>query len=224
LTDPAAARGALGTARLMLLFTPELSGERDPLEALALALPHVDVVQVRVKSERADAVSPARALAEWTERVLELVARAPESPLVLVNDRVDVAATRAAHGAQIGHRSLPPELARDVLGPHATLGYSAHDEQELAQAAAHCSFALLSPVWPTSSKPGAAFLGVERAARLTVAARLPVLWLGGVDEQTIASLRDAPAEGRPAGVAVRSAIMRADDPQRAARALLAALP
>jgi len=164
----------------------------------------------------------ARAMLRCCERLTPIVDAA--AGLLLVNDRVDVAATRAAHGAQIGHRSLPPELARDVLGPHATLGYSAHDEQELAQAAAHCSFALLSPVWPTSSKPGAAFLGVERAARLTVAARLPVLWLGGVDEQTIASLRDAPAEGRPAGVAVRSAIMRADDPQRAARALLAALP
>jgi len=204
--------------RLRLMLITDGVGDPYRVEQIVRAAVEGGVRCVQLREPR----WTARAMLRCCERLTPIVDAA--AGLLLVNDRVDVAATRAAHGAQIGHRSLPPELARDVLGPHATLGYSAHDEQELAQAAAHCSFALLSPVWPTSSKPGAAFLGVERAARLTVAARLPVLWLGGVDEQTIASLRDAPAEGRPAGVAVRSAIMRADDPQRAARALLAALP
>ena len=49
--DPAEARERLGAARLMLLFTPELCAGRDPLAALAAALPSVDLVQVRVKAE-----------------------------------------------------------------------------------------------------------------------------------------------------------------------------
>jgi len=145
--------------------------------------------------------------------------------LLLVNDRVDVAATSAAHGAQIGFRSLPPTMARAVLGADKVLGYSAHDQSELDQAAdGGCDFALLSPVWPTTSKPDAAFLGPERAGQLTAAARLPVVWLGGVDNKTIAQLGDVPPEERPLGVAVRSAIMLVEQPEQAARELLAALP
>jgi len=144
--------------------------------------------------------------------------------MLLVNDRVDVGATPLAHGAQIGHRSLPPDAARAVLGPDAILGYSAHDAEELSVAASNgCDFALLSPVWATASKPDAAFLGPERAAELTAAASVPVVWLGGVDSQTIAQISELPGEQRPVGVAVRSAIMRSEDPQQAARDLLAAL-
>lgn len=145
--------------------------------------------------------------------------------LLLVNDRVDVAATGAAHGAQIGFRSLPPAMARQILPPDKVLGYSAHNDEELELAAADdCDFALLSPVWPTSSKPDAAFLGCERAARMTKAARLPVVWLGGVQPNTIREIEGVAADERPAGVAVRSAIMLVDNPEQAARELLAALP
>lgn len=145
--------------------------------------------------------------------------------LLLVNDRVDVAATRFAHGAQIGHRSLPPQLARAVLGPDTWLGYSAHDAEELSEAGKHgCDFALLSPVWPTTSKPNSAFLGPERAGQLTAAVTLPVIWLGGVDVDTVRQLADVPPNERPIGVAVRSAIMLTKDPQQAARDLLSALP
>lgn len=165
---------------------------------------------------------PARALLRTCERLLPTLQRA--GGLLLVNDRLDVVAAGVAHGAQVGHRSLPPEIARRVLGPDFLLGYSAHDQSELDLAvAADCDFALLSPVWPTTSKPNAPHLGAARAAQLTSKARLPVVWLGGVDAVRTASLRDVPAAGRPAGVAVRSAIMAALDPTEATRALLQAL-
>ena len=164
----------------------------------------------------------ARALLRCCEQLTPFFDRV--GGLLLVNDRLDVAATRVAHGAQIGHRSLPPDLAREIVGPHLLLGFSAHDQRELDQAAdAGCDFALLSPVWPTSSKPGAAFLGPSRAGQLTAAARLPVIWLGGVDVDTASQLRGVPAAQRAIGVAVRSAIMQSTDPEAATRALLAAI-
>ena len=144
--------------------------------------------------------------------------------LLLVNDRCDVAAVGAAHGAQIGHRSLPPEVARRAVGPHAVLGFSAHDESELGSTVGACDFATLSPVWPTSSKPDAAYLGAERAGRLTEAADLPVLWLGGVHAGTLPELADLPGEQLPLGAAVRSALMSAADPAAAARTLLSLWP
>lgn len=163
----------------------------------------------------------ARTLLDAAERLRPMLEA--RGGILLVNDRVDVAAAGAAHGAQVGHRSLPPALARRVLGPAAVLGFSAHDERELDLAAgAGCDFALLSPVWPTTSKPGATPLGLSPAGAWTAGARLPVVWLGGVDAVRVADLAGVPAGGRPAGIAVRSAVMAAADPEHAAAELLRA--
>jgi thiamine-phosphate pyrophosphorylase len=165
-----------------------------------------EVVQAGVRCvQLRESQLSARALMHLCERLLPLLDDV--QGLLLVNDRVDVAAARCAHGAQVGHRSLPPALARQVLGPHAVLGFSAHEVAELDQAAeAQCDFALLSP-----------------AAHMTSRARLPVVWLGGADTAQLAQLADVPAAGRPVGVAVRSAMMVAEQPGHAAAELLRAL-
>ena len=203
--------------RLRLILITDGRGDLERVAAVVEAVLAGGVRCVQLREPR----WTARALLRACERLTPQLDAC--GGLLLVNDRVDVAATRVAHGAHIGHRSLPPELAREVLGPRAVLGYSAHDADELATAAqGGCDFALLSPVWPTTSKPDAAFLGPARAALLTVGARLPVVWLGGIDEQTVLELAALPPTSRPVGLAVRSALMRADDPAAAARALLAA--
>lgn len=164
----------------------------------------------------------ARHYLEACERLLPLCERV--RGVLLVNDRLDVVAARACHGAQIGHRSLPPAIARDVVGDRAVLGYSAHDLDELDRAAAGgCDFAMLSPVWPTTSKPGLPHLGPARAAQMTGVARLPVVWLGGIDVAQAAEAAAVPPPRRPVGVAVRSAVLSAADPEAAARSLLAAV-
>lgn len=166
----------------------------------------------------------------WTARVLLQACERLRPVLddvegvLLVNDRIDVAATGVAHGVQIGHRSVPAELARDVLGEAGVLSYSAHElaELELA-AAARCDCALLAPVWPTASKPTVPHLGEAHAAACTARARLPVVWLGGITPTEAARAADYEPPSRPAGVAVRSAICEAADPRYAAAALLRAV-
>jgi len=144
--------------------------------------------------------------------------------LLLVNDRVDVAAAGLASGAQVGCRSIPVELARTALPRPSLLGYSAHDADELrAAATAGCDFALLAPVWSTASKPGRSGLGVAAAGALTAAAELPVIWLGGVSLARAADVGGLPTAQRPSGLAAMSALMSAPDPEEVARALLAAL-
>ncbi len=214
---PAAGR-RLDPSLLRLVLITDGRGDAVRVERIVAAAVEAGVRCVQVREPQ----WPARALLRACERLQPLLAAA--GGLLLVNDRVDVAAAGAAHGAQIGHRSLPPELARRVLGPESVLGYSAHDHSELDLAiAAGCDFALLSPVWTTDSKPGAPHLGPGRAAQLTTKARLPVVWLGGVDAAHAASLADVPSPGQPAGVAVRSAVMGALDPAAAAAELLRAL-
>lgn len=163
----------------------------------------------------------ARHYMEACERLLPLLDRV--RGVLLVNDRLDLAAARMAHGTQLGHRSLPPEVAREVVGSRSLLGYSAHDLAELDLAATACDFALLSPVWATGSKPGLPHLGVARAVQFTAVAKLPVVWLGGIGAAQVAEIAALPPPRRPAGIAVRSAVLSAEDPGLAVRSLLASL-
>ena len=210
------ARRPLDTALLRLVVITDGRGDLGRLEAIVAAAitGGARCLQLREPGWTA------RQLADACERLrprLDAV-----RGLLLVNDRLDVAAARA-HGAQIGRKSLPPDAARHVLGPDAVIGYSAHDADELALAArSGCDFALLAPVWATQSKPGALPLGEQRAAELTAAARLPVVWLGGVGAANAARCAALQGPSRPAGIAAMSAVMGAADPADAARALLRA--
>jgi len=217
--DPDAARERLAGARLMLLFTPELAGSRDPLAALARALPAVDVVQVRVKSaEHPAGASPARELFEWTERVLDLVGG---RALVLVNDRVDVCAAlqeSGVAGVHLGHRDTPPEEARALLGAAPLIGLSTHSQADAACAAAlPVDYLGFGPVFPTATKGYARGLGPEAAWIAAQGASVPVFPIGGIDPQNAGELEQV---GR---ACVGSAILGVADPAAAARAIRAAL-
>jgi thiamine monophosphate synthase len=121
----------------------------------------------------------------------------------------------------VGHRSLPVALARRACGAAALLGASCHSPLELANAAAAgADFALLSPVWPTSSKPGVVGLGLEQAAQWTREAPLPVVWLGGCNGARAQDAASLPVAEKPVGIAAISAIADEADPEHAARGLV----
>jgi thiamine-phosphate pyrophosphorylase len=98
--------------------------------------------------------------------------------------------------------------------PH-PLGYSAHHMLELSPARRRAvDYVTYSPIFPTSSKPGHPGTGVDALRRFSRQAGVPVLALGGLTPERVASCRRAGA----AGIAVLSGIMHADDPTRAAQA------
>jgi thiamine-phosphate diphosphorylase len=96
----------------------------------------------------------------------------------------------------------------------ATVGRSCHSAAELAAAAAEgCDYATLSPIFPSSSKPGyGPALGVDALRDLP----LPVFALGGITPENARACVEAGA----AGVAVMSYVMGADDPAVAVKELL----
>jgi thiamine-phosphate pyrophosphorylase len=109
--------------------------------------------------------------------------------------------------------------ARQRLGPGAVIGVSAHEQAEVAAAAAAgADYVTLSPIFLTASKPGygpaLGLAAIQPAARLGIS----VLALGGVAADTIGPCLDAGA----AGVAVMGKIMRSDHPDGTVGALLAA--
>jgi thiamine-phosphate pyrophosphorylase len=225
-SDPDKIRESLMEARVMLLFTPELCGDRDPLEVLEAALPWVDMVQIRPKPvgdpKSSNAPCPARETHDWCVRVLDLVGVYPAPrALVLVDDRVDVAALlweRGCAGVHIGQDDAPVAAARALLGPDPLIGLSTHDLDQIAEAERLAvDYLGFGPVHATSTKGYAQGLGASACASARAASTRPLFAIGGIDRENVGEL--APV-GR---IAVSSAILCAEDPARAARELRSAL-
>ncbi len=127
---------------------------------------------------------------------------------LLINSRLAIAAAVQADGAHLP-RDASISDARRALGPQALIGVSAHDAAELRRAETDgVDFVTLSPVFPTTSKPGMVdVLGIERFAALAKTTTLPVFALGGIQPENARECLDAGAFG----VAVISAIMAAPD-------------
>jgi len=214
-------RARLSSARLLLIFTPELvEAERGPgsaLEVLEACVSHADVIQVRVKAEGSSSgPSPARALADWTRRVLELCALSNSSaPLVTVNDRVDVAlalAPEGCAGCHVGQGDLPPAEARALLGPDLLLGLSTRTPRDVVRAdETLLDYLGFGPVYPTATKDYSDGLGPEAAWVAREGSVLPLFAIGGIDETNASELAMV---GR---IAVGSAILNAEDPGVAAK-------
>lgn len=213
--DGAWRRARLAQARLLLVAGPE-SGGPGWWEAAeqALASGAVDVLQLRDKTAD-DAALGAAAL-----RARPVCLR--HGALLLLNDRVALAALLEADGAHVGEHDLPPGIARLLLGPERLLGVSTHDEDEVRAATRlPVDYVGLGPCYPTASKrlersPG----GPDLVARcLPRAGALPVFPIGGIGAAEARALAAAGARR----LAVGSSVLRAADPGAAARALAAAL-
>jgi thiamine-phosphate pyrophosphorylase len=202
-------------ARLRCYLVTDAAGDLAHLEercAAALA-GGVTTVQLRAKglSDR-ELLRAARALRARCRAA---------GALCIVNDRVDIALAADADGVHLGVDDLPVAEARQLLGPHAIIGYSPDgDADRLAAERAGADYLGVGPVYSTSTKLDAgAAIGLDGLARVARATSLPVVGIGGI---TLASASDVLRAGA-AGVAVVGAIWNADDPQAAARQLLAAL-
>ena len=137
---------------------------------------------------------------------------------LLINRRIDLALCCDADGVHLGFDAVDARTARELLGEEALIGASTHAPEEV-DAAAGLSYAHLAPIFPPISKPsGRPALGL---AALREASRrgLPVLAQGGIDADNARAVMGSGA----AGVAVTGAILQAEDPGRATRALREAL-
>ncbi len=102
---------------------------------------------------------------------------------VLVNGDESIARAAGADGVHFTARQLMQTDAR----PEGLLsGASCHDEIELAHAMKlELDLAVLGPVNPTASHPGAGTLGWEGFARIARRASLPVYAIGGVRKEDV---------------------------------------
>jgi thiamine-phosphate pyrophosphorylase len=111
--------------------------------------------------------------------------------------------------------------ARRLLAKDAWISISTHGAEEIEAAAAAGAHAVtLSPIFPSSSKPGyGPAVGLGALAAATARSRIPIIALGGIEDA--ASAKACFAAGA-AAIAVMGAAMRADDPAATMAGLIAA--
>jgi thiamine-phosphate pyrophosphorylase len=207
-------------ATYVVLDADTLAPGRD-LPGLARAVVVGGAGTVQVRAKRAGG-------RELYDLVVRVAAEITEGVLLLVNDRVDVAAAARlaglpVAGAHVGRSDLPPVAARAVLGPGAVLGFSAGTADEVRAVAAlpagTVDYLGISPIRVTPTKPDAGLpVGAEGAAELVAATVLPCVGIGGLSAADAGWMRRAGL----AGTAVVSAVSLAADPQAATGELAAA--
>jgi len=209
--DSASLRQRLDAARLLLIFTPELCGDRDAFDQVRALLPRVDVVQVRPKPlGPSRAPAPARESLDWSRRILEAAAVLDDPPLVLVDDRVDVAQLlldEGLAGVHLGADDMDPKEAREVLGSAALIGLSTHSLQDVLRAEDQpVDYLGFGPMYDTTTKGLSGRLGPEHAWVAAATSTRPVFPIGGIDALRASELSQV---GR---AAVGSALLSAADP------------
>ncbi|MDX5446347.1 MAG: Nudix family hydrolase [Zoogloeaceae bacterium] len=134
---------------------------------------------------------PQDALLNFTR---EVVARAREyAAIVVVNGDAATAHEAGADGIHLKSSALAGTTSRPEFE---WVGASCHDRAELERVAAlGLDYALLGPVRPTLTHPGAAGMGWERFAELTQDLPMPVLGLGGLSQADVAAAREHGGHG-----------------------------
>jgi thiamine-phosphate pyrophosphorylase len=140
--------------------------------------------------------------------------------LLVIYDRADVAIAVEADGVQLPEAGLPTLTARGLIGKYAVLGRSINDVEDAQRATREgAEFVVAGPIYKSESEPDVEPIGPGLIAEITKDSSLPVLAHGGVTAANIEELIKAGA----AGVAVTSAIAKAEDAKATAEEMLKVL-
>ena len=156
-------------------------------------------------------------LLEWAHRLREATG---DKALLLVNERVDVAAALPADGVQLGEDAVPVGAARNILGPDLLIGRSVHSVEGAEQAVADgADFLVAGTMFASRSHPGEEPTGPHLISRIVPECSLPVIGIGGITAVNCGEVMAAGAMG----VAVIAGILADPQPGEAARRLKEAL-
>lgn len=198
----------------LYLITDQKQTKMPLHEAIRLALQGgVRAIQVREKD------LPIRELLALAQE-LRIITKEFGAKL-FINDRVDVAVAVDADGVHLGHESMPADAVRKIVGPNMLIGVSTHNLDEAKKAeAVGADFVTFGPVFSTPSKMAyGAPVGIEALRIVKNNIRMPVFGLGGIKQENVAEVILTGADG----IAMISAILSADDIQKASKDVLGAL-
>ncbi|MNN41836.1 Regulatory protein TenI [compost metagenome] len=166
--------------------------------------PFVTTIHVREKQRTA--------LEIWNG-VQQLLSNGVPPEKITVNDRLDIAWLSGIGGVHLASHSIPLQPLVH-LSHGLRVGRSVHTVEEAREcAAAGADYLFFGHVYDSNSKRGLKPRGLQQLHKVTVAAPIPVMAIGGIGLEQIDEVLRHGAQG----VAVISSILHAVDPVEAAQ-------
>jgi len=136
---------------------------------------------------------------------------------LIINDRVDIALAVNADGVHLGQSDMPIEMAKAILKDSMIIGISAESLKNAVQAEKDgADYIGVGPIYATSTKTDTASpFGLEGLREIRRSVKIPLVGISGLNRENAGEVINNGADG----VAVVSAIVAADDPEKAAREL-----
>jgi thiamine-phosphate pyrophosphorylase len=205
--------GFLQQAKLYVLVDCQLAIDAFGQRIAEISQAGVQLIQIRDK--HADAI---RVLG-YFQVAQEAVERS--ATRVLINDRVDIAATTNAAGVHIGQEDLPVRSSRRILQPWQYLGLSTHDLGQVQKGVAMGpDYIGCGPTFASQTKSFDSFSGIpflrQAASWLQAnAPAVPAFAIGGIHLENLPQVLEAGF----ARVAVSSCVWNAQNPPHMAEKL-----
>lgn len=135
---------------------------------------------------------------------------------LIINDRADIALGAHAAGVHVGQSDIPARVAREIMGDDKIVGVSISNTEEAIKAQEDgADYLGVGPMFSTDTKKDAEPVSFEEFLRIRESVHIPIVVIGGINENTIPTFKGADIQG----IAVVSAIMAAKDISGKARRL-----
>ncbi len=135
---------------------------------------------------------------------------------LIIDDRVDIALAVHAEGVHVGQSDLPVHLAGKLMGNDKIIGATAKTVPQAVEAYEQgADYLGVGAIYPTTTKVKTVLTPVDTLKEIVQSVPIPVNAIGGLNKGNIHILKDTGI----AGICAVSAIMKADDPCRAASEL-----
>ena len=168
----------------------------------------VTLLQIREKER---STREYMALAEKVHRITKKY----NVPLI-IDDRLDVAMAIDAEGVHLGQSDMPVDVARSLWGNEKIIGATAKTVPQAMEAWQNgADYLGVGAIYPTTTKVKTVLTSPETLRDICHAVPIPVNAIGGLNKDNVDILRGIPI----AGICVVSAIMKSEDPKKAAEDL-----
>ncbi len=156
---------------------------------------------------------------EFIEQALAIrdFLRIRDIPLI-INDRLDVALAVGADGVHLGQNDMPLAMARSIVKDAMIIGISANSlEDAVAAEKGGADYLGVGPIYATPTKTDTApILGLDGLRKIRKNIKIPLVTIGGLNRSNATQVIRNGADG----IAVVSAIVGAEDPEKASRDLM----
>jgi thiamine-phosphate pyrophosphorylase len=160
--------------------------------------------------------SPSESTCQMTEIASSLLNLANQSHVpLIINNNLQLAKEIGAYGVHMDQYDVTPSEIRKFLGKESIVGYTLGNDLERLKWAENvgADYVSFCAVFPTSSVAQCEIVPLESITLAKSMAKMPVFASGGINLDNARSVLETGADG----IAVISAILKARDPEQAAK-------